>query len=74
MPVLWCSRPHHRDPEETNTIGRAVEDKLAREAIAEMARLIGGLVIAIRTPAMFDAAHYDRVLRDLKTICDRIEK
>lgn len=51
-----------------------MKDEAARAAIAELARLVGGLVIAIKTPAMFDAAHYDRVMKDLKTICEQMER
>ena len=49
-------------------------DHSARKAIADLTREVAGIVIAIKTPAMFDAAHYDRVIKALKDICERIER
>jgi hypothetical protein len=49
-----------------------MRDEKARQAIDELARLVAGLVIAIKTPAMFGGDYYDRVMRDLKGVCDKL--
>jgi hypothetical protein len=58
-----------------------MKDQKARDAIAALAREVAGLAITLKEPRLSDAdwaapalaASYNRVIKNLKAICEKME-
>jgi hypothetical protein len=50
-----------------------MKDEKARDAIAALAREVAGLALTLKEPRLSDAESYNRVIKNLKAICEKME-